>query len=83
MKALLLELGESAFHRCHELTEPGKVPTSELKAALAAVLRDHSRALRALQDAGIDTRCPKDAAPPRPRPVESPAVRGQDQMTLL
>ena len=63
MSRVKLELGEAAFERLHQLAE-GR---SELKRALAAILRDHSRALAALNRAGIEISCPGD--PPRARPV--------------
>ena len=78
MTRLKLELCEAGFERCHQLTNPGKATKTEIRAGLAALLRDHSRALAALSTAGVDVVCPAGAAPPRPRPVRPPElVEGQ------
>ena len=79
MTLLRLELCEAGFERCHQLTNPGKATKTEIRAALAALLRDHSRALAALSAAGVDVVCPAGSAvPPRARSVRPPELaKGQ------
>ena len=51
-----LQLPRSAFHRMHELCERGhrrkRVPVDRVE--LLTLLADHSRVVRAMEDAGIE-----------------------------